>query len=302
MSRLFSRTCLSLALTLAVAAGGHAASHREAPLIALDPAADITDVYAFRSWEDLGKVVFIMNVIPGQEPSSGPNYFNFDDQVVYDINLDVDRDGKADDVVYRVRFKTELRPPFNDLPVAYAGVDGVPGLPPAIRDLDGPDAIGLGLRQTFTVTEIRGSKRRDLGTDLQVAVPSNIGPRTIADYEDLANRGIYPLSNGGRVFAGQRDETFYIDLGATFDTLNFRASPPILYPAQDADDSANPFGNDMFSGFNINTIAIEAPIADLTNDPKAVIGMYASTSRPRVKLLKDDGTSRTAIPGLLLCI
>jgi hypothetical protein len=292
MSRLFPRTCLSLALTLAVAAGGHAASHREAPLIALDPAADITDVYAFRSWEDPGKVVFIMNVIPGQEPSSGPNYFNFDDQVVYDINLDVDRDGKADDVIYRVRFKTELRKPFDDLPVAYAGVDGVSGLPPAIRDLDGPDAAGLGLRQTYTVTEIRGSKRRDLGTGLQVAVPSNIGPRTIADYEDLTERGIYPLSNGGRVFAGQRDETFYIDLGATFDTLNFRATP-ILSDAQDADDSVNPFGNDLFSGFNINTIAIEVPIADLTNDPKAAIGMYASTSRPRVKLLKDDGTSRT---------
>jgi hypothetical protein len=293
MSRLFSRTCLSLALTLAVAAGGHAASHREAPLIALDPAADITDVYAFRSWEDPGKVVFIMNVIPSQEPSSGPNYFNFDDQVVYDIHLDVDRDGKADDVVYRVRFKTELRPPFNDLPVAYAGVDGVPGLPSAIRDLDGPDAAGLGLRQTYTVTEIRGHRRRDLGTGLQVAVPSNIGPRTIPDYEDLTKRGVYPLNNGGRAFTGQRDETFYIDLGATFDTLNFRATPPVLNAAQDADDRTNPFGNDMFSGFNINTIAIEVPIADLTNDPKAVIGMYASTSRPRLKLLKEDGTSQT---------
>ena len=231
MPRVFTRTCLSLALTLAVAAGGHAASHREAPLIALDPAADITDVYAFRSWEDPGKVLFIMNVIPGQEPSSGPNYFNFDDQVVYDINLDVDRDGKADDIIYRVRFKTELRPPFNDLPVAYAGVDGVPGLPPAIRDLDGPDAAGLGLRQTYTVTEIRGPRRLDLGTGLQVAVPSNIGPRTMPNYEDLAEQGIYHLSNGGRVFAGQRDETFYIDLGATFDTLNFRRTPPILNEA-----------------------------------------------------------------------
>ncbi|HHW77066.1 MAG TPA: DUF4331 domain-containing protein [Xanthomonadaceae bacterium] len=293
MPCVFARTCLSLALTLAVATGGHAASHREAPLIALDPAADITDVYAFRSWEDPNKVVFILNVIPGQEPSSGPNYFNFDDQVVYDINLDVNRDGKADDIVYRFRFKTELRSPFNDLPVAYAGVDGVSGLPPAIRDLDGPDSTGLGLRQTYTVTEIRGSRQRDLGTGLQVAVPSNIGPRTIADYEDLTRRGVYPLNNGGRAFAGQRDETFYIDLGATFDTLNFRATPPILNVGDDADDSVNPFGNDMFSGFNINTIAIEVPIADLTNDPKAVIGMYASTSRPRVKLLNEDGTSRT---------
>ena len=279
-------------VTAAMATPVFPASHREAPLIALDPPADITDVYAFRSWEDPTKVVFIMNVIPAQEPSSGPNYFNFDDQVTYDINLDVDQDGKAEDIGYRFRFKTELRPPFDDLPVAYAGVDGVTGLPPAIRDLDGEGASGLGLRQTYTVTEIRGNEARDLGTGLQVAVPSNIGPRTIADYEDLTSRGIYPLGNNGRVFAGQRDETFYIDLGATFDTLNFRATP-ILSADQDANDAANPFGNDMFSGFNVNTIAIEVPITDVTDDPNAVIGMYAATSRPQHKELKGDGTSRT---------
>ncbi len=294
MKRKMIRSVLAIGIAACIATPSYAASHREAPLIALDPAADITDVYAFRSWEDPTKVVFILNVIPGQEPSSGPNYFNFDDQVVYDINLDVDQDGEADDIIYRFRFKTELRPPFNDLPVAYAGVDNVAGLPPAITTLDGDGSIGLGLRQTYTVTEIRGPKRRDLGTDLQVAVPSNIGPRTMPDYEGLANQGIYPLSNGGRVFAGQRDETFYIDLGATFDTLNFRA-PPILTNPQDANDNVNPFGNDMFSGFNINTIAIEVPISDFIKNPKKpVIGMYASTSRPRVKLLKDDGASRTA--------
>lgn len=287
------RSVVAASIAAAIATPAFPASHREAPLIALDPAADITDVYAFRSWEDPSKVVFIMNVIPGQEPSSGPNYFNFDDQVTYDIHLDVDRDGKAKDIVYRFRFNTELRPPFDDLPVAYAGVDNVAGLPPAIRDLDGTDAAGLGLRQTYTVTEIRGSDQRDLGTGLQVAVPSNIGPRTIADYEALTNRGLYGLSNGGRVFAGQRDETFYIDLGATFDTLNFRRTPPILEADEDANDSANPFGNDMFSGFNVNSIAIEVPIAELTDDPNAVIGMYAATSRPRVKELKKDGTSRT---------
>ncbi|MFZ0257102.1 MAG: DUF4331 domain-containing protein [Gammaproteobacteria bacterium] len=283
---------MMVAAIAAIATPAFPASHREAPLIALDPAADITDVYAFRSWEDPSQVVFIMNVIPAQEPSSGPNYFNFDDQVTYDINLDVDQDGKAQDIVYRFRFNTELRPPFDDLPVAYAGVDGVTGLPPSIRDVDGEDASGLGLRQTYTVTEIRGGEQRDLGTGLQVAAPSNIGPRTIANYEDLTGRSIYTLSNNGRVFAGQRDETFYIDLGATFDTLNFRATP-ILSDDQDADDAANPFGNDMFSGFNVNTIAIEVPITELSDDPNAVIGMYAATSRPQHKELKQDGTSRT---------
>src|SRR5207247_6817245 len=125
-----------------------------------------------------------------------------------------------------------------------------------------------------------------LGTGSMFAVPSRVGPRTTGtetEYEALAGKGIFPLSNGGRVFAGQRDETFYIDLGAVFDTLNLRGSP-ILSTEADANDNANPFGNDTFSGFNINTIAIEVPISELTDKPDAVIGMYASTSRQKVTL------------------
>ena len=282
----------SAILTGFCGSAAQAASHREAPLMALDPTADITDVYAFRSWENPGNVVFIMNVIPGQEPSSGPNYFNFDDEVAYDINLDVNQDGKADDIIYRIQFKTEIRPPFNDLPVAYAGVDGIAGLPGSIRSLTGPDSAGLGLRQKYTVTEIRGRNSRVLNKDFMFAVPSNIGPRTIADYEDLTERGIYDLKNGGRIYAGQRDETFYIDLGSVFDTLNFRA-PPILTDVQDANDGVNSFGNDMFSGFNVNTIAIEIPISQVLKDPNnKVIGMYASTSRPQFKFL-GGGKPRT---------
>lgn len=267
------------------------ASHREAPLIALDPTADITDVYAFRNWNDPDKVVFIMNVIPAQEPSSGPNYFNFDDNVLYQIHLDTNQNGIAEDIVYEFRFNTEIRDPFKDLPIAYASVDNGPSQPPGIIALDGDGSKGLGLRQRYSVIEKRGRDRRDLATGTMFTVPSNIGPRTIPDYEGLTKQGVYSLNNGGRVFTGQRDETFYIDLGATFDTLNFRA-PPILDPTQDAVDTMNPFGNDMFSGFNINTIAIEVPISDISDDPNAVIGMYASTSRRKIKTLLNNGTSR----------
>ncbi len=283
-------------LALSVATGSEAASHREAPQIALDPTADITDVYAFRNWNDPSKVVFIMNVIPAQEPSAGPNYFNFDDDVVYELHIDTDQNGVANDIAYKFRFNTQIRPPFNDLPVAYAGADGKSGLPPGITALKGGGSAGLGLRQRYTVQEVRFNngthERTNLGTETMYAVPSNLGPRTMPDYENLAAQGVYPLSNGGRVFAGQRDETFYIDLGATFDTLNFRA-PPVLDPGQDGNDGTNPFGNDMFSGFNVNTIAIEVPISDITNDPNAVIGMYASTSRRKLTALNGDGT-RTA--------
>ena len=85
------------------------------------------------------------------------------------------------------------------------------------------------------------------------------------NYEALAAKGIYPLSNGGRVFAGQRDETFYIDLGAVFDTINLRAPAPILNATQDRDDTRNFGGVDHFSGFNVNSIAIEVPISTLTS-------------------------------------
>jgi Domain of unknown function (DUF4331) len=267
-----------------------AASHREAPLIALDPTADITDFYFFRSWESgkADRVVLIMNVIPQQAPASGPNFYNFDDEVLYVIHIDVDGDGDAKNLSYEFRFTTEIRPPFNDLPVSFFG--GAAGIPP-ITALDGTGSEGLGLRQRYTVTEVRGKQRTDLGTGPLFAVPSNVGPRTMPDYEALAAQGIYPLTNGGRVFAGQREETFYIDLGSTFDSLNFRRDAPVLTDAEDADDTVNPFGvDDGFEGLNVNTIAIEVPISAVTADPGAVIGAYASTSRARATGRKEDGT------------
>ena len=105
-----------------------AASHREAPLIALDPAADNTDTYFFRSWQDPSKIVFIANVIPGQDPADGPNYFNFDDEILYAVNVDNNQDGKAEDIVYEFRFKTETRPISGQLefPLPYVGNPSIP--------------------------------------------------------------------------------------------------------------------------------------------------------------------------------
>ena len=262
-------------------AGAFAASHREAPLIANDPTADNTDFYMFRSWTNPANVVFIMNVIPAEEPSAGPNYFNFGDDVLYRINVDTNADG-ADDLTYEVRFKTELRGPLTGLrlPLSYVAL-------PPITALDGAGSEGLILRQQYTVTQVRGNTRIDLGTKPMFAVPSNIGPLTMPNYEALAAQGIYTLANGGKVFAGQRDETFYIDLGATFDTLNLRRTPPVLTALEDADDNHNAFGTDMLSGFNVNTIAIEVPISSVTANPNGFIGAYASTSRHKVRVLRD---------------
>lgn len=308
---LYRFTALILSALVAGATTGppaRAASHREAPLIALDPAADNTDTYAFRSWQDPSKTVFIMNVVPGQEPGDGPNYFNFDDEVLYSFNIDNNQDGKAEDIVYEVRFKTETRPILGALlfPLPYVGNPHIPVAEiQGITKLDGAGSEGLSRRQTYTVTEVRGNKRTELfkGQKL-IAVPSNVGPATMPKYEDLAAQGIYTdASTDIKIFAGQRAETFYIDLGAVFDTANLRRFPPLLSAAEDANDAANPFGVNRFSGANVSSIAIEVPIARITQDGKPaeqtsapVIGMYASTARQKNKHLSDDGTAVLAGP------
>ena len=224
------RTFTLAVLALLISAPVFAASHREAPLIANDPAADITDFYLFRSWQDSDKAIVIMNVIPGQEPGSGPNYFNFADNVRYEIHIDNNKNNIAGNITYQIRFKTDIRQPGDVFPLAYVAL-------PPITALAGSGSEGLLVRQSYTVSEVRfGQPPRDLGTGPMFAVPSNVGARTTPNYEQLAAKGIFPLKNGGRVFAGQRDETFYIDLGGTFDTLNLHVSP-ILSPAEDADDA-----------------------------------------------------------------
>jgi hypothetical protein len=179
-----------------------------------------------------------------------------------------------------------------------------------VTDLEGPNAAGMSRRQRVQVTEQRDcgdldALRRRCRTSRVLfdgqwkpTVPSNIGPRTMPDYAELAAEGIHtdPMT-GIRVFAGQRAETFAIDLGAVFDTINLRvedATPlpgrpplPVQTDPEDADDFTNPFGVNHFDGFNVNTIAIEVPGTRLTRDGGApgaangTIGVYASTSRPR---------------------
>lgn len=251
-----------------------AASHREAPLISMDPTADITDFFMFRSYEadNDDKIVLIMDVIPAEEPSAGPNYYNFDPSVLYTFNIDNNADGRANNVRFEIQFKTQIRGVIDDLGLFL----GYVALPP-ITSLDGAGSEGLGLRQTYTVTMVRGNKRTVLGRNL-FAVPSNVGPRTMPDYEALVQQGIYELKDGARVFAGQRDDPFFIDLGAVFDTLNLRDP-----------------GTDMLSGFNVHTIALEVPASWLTEDGEdisdtesPVLGAYASTYRRSTTVLREN--------------
>lgn len=307
-----------------------AANHREAPLTALDHKADITDFFAFVSYEEPSsyttpeKVAFILDVDPLLEPGNGPNYFPFDPEICYAIRIDNNHDA-IEDVVFEVRFETRVRLPGVFTSLIGAGLQGVPApvnappdlngnptvgalvIPPTITALAGPGSQGLSLRQRYSMTMKRRVEGRlktlfrvvkDAHGNALFAVPSNAGSRTMADYPALAKQGVFELQHGIRIFAGTVDDPFWIDLGAAFDSLNFRADAGggILSATQDGNDASN-FAPDEVAGYNVNAIAIEVPIALLTRDgqlhgsedPDATIGSWGTTSRPKVKRFRGPG-------------
>lgn len=258
-----------------------ASSHAEAPLISMDRFADNTDTYAFRSVEPgrEGFVTLIANYIPLQEPSGGPQWFRFDDTVLYEIKIDNTGDG-LEDVIYQFQFATQTVNGETVLGQSTVNQDGV------ISNLTDAD---YNMPQTYTVRRVerRGNRRGQLIAAGLRTPPANIGPRVTPNYEaNLGQPAVYPLANGGKVFAGQRDEYFYIDLGV-FDALNLRAP---LTPTGGVDSTQN---------YNVSTIAIEVPIQELTRnravasgptDPNAVVGVWATASRRTTRVLLGDST------------
>ncbi|MGH7886003.1 MAG: DUF4331 domain-containing protein [Thermodesulfobacteriota bacterium] len=321
----FLMAALLITSGLFLLSDSNAANHREAPITAIDRTADITDWFAFRSYEPgrENTLTMILGVDPFLEPSNGPNYFPFDPGIVYTMNLDNDRDGE-DDLIWEFRFTTETRLPgvFTGFVGAGAGVNapanaplaldgtstvGAPIVPPAITALNGPGSEGLSLRQTFTVTVLNGAGAvlffadSDADGNPLIAVPSNVGPRTMPNYSSLASQGIFTLSSSARVFAGTVDDPFYIDLGAAFDSLNFLFTP-VLTPEQDADDTLIVDGaRDDVSGFNVNVIAFEVPIDAVTvgdgipaaTSADAVVGTYGATFRSENTVLNAPGEAPT---------
>ena len=316
------KAAAGLALSLLIATpppGAFASSHREAPITALDHAADITDWYAFVSYDHPDRVTFVMNVDPFLQPSNGPNFFPFDPSILYQIKIDNDHDALAD-VTFQIRFKTQVRAPgiFTGFVGAGDGINapsnspapvkpGTPVVPPAITSLTGPGAAGINLQQTYTVTMVKknGDTVELTNTESSplIAVPSNVGPRTMPNYNALAEQGIFSLSGGGatdiRVFAGTVADPFFIDLGAAFDSLNFRAGAGggVLSAAEEASNYVNTAPNAV-SGFNVNSIVLEVPISMLTSDgaihkasdPAATIGTWATTSRPQTTVRRSPNT------------
>jgi hypothetical protein len=246
-----------------------ASSHREAPAIAEDQFADNTDVYAFISPENPDNLVIVANYVPLLIPSSGPNFYKFSDNVAYDLHIDNDGDAK-DDLVIRYTFKTTIQ---NGNTFLYNTN--------TVSALDDPD---LNVRQTYDVTLIdRKANNEDvLAANVPVA-PWNVGDRTFpsGSYEGIALSAIYS-SDGSRFFAGPRDEPFFVDLHV-FDLLGVAGAPTT-------------------DGVNVMSIVTEMPIAKLafggqrptasTPAKRQVVGVHATASRQRTRLLHRDGPER----------
>ena len=251
-------------------------SHREAPEISKDPVCDNTDTYCFVSPDRPDTVTIITNYIPLEAPFGGPNFFEFGDDVLYRINVDNDGDGKAD-VVYEFRFDTSIRNPdtflYNTGPI------------------NAVNSQNWNRPQRFSVTEVRGNRRRELGDGL-FCPPCNVGPRSTPNYAALANSAIYGVDDGIKVFCGQRLEGFYVDLGAVFDLAVLRPFQNLhLIPTPAAD------GVDALKAFNVHTIAIQVPIRRLTKDgrrptdpmkPQSVIGVWGSALRQKARFRDKD--------------
>ena len=236
----------SAALITALASRGgspsaaQASSHREAPLISEDPSADNTDTYAFRSPDRPDTVTLIANYIPGEDPAAGPNWYTFSTSARYVLYADKNGDGKPD-VTWRFRFT-------NEAPVAFL----------------------QNTQQKYTVTRLDGKSSRVVGSGL-LTPPDNIGPRSTANYHALALAGVHDLNDGSKVFAGQRDDGFFGDIGAIFDLVAIRHGT-----------GATGGGKDFFAGYGVHAIALQVPLSQLDNGGNHIVGIWAAAERPKV--------------------
>ncbi|MHA3703915.1 DUF4331 domain-containing protein [Jatrophihabitans sp. YIM 134969] len=266
-------------------------SHREAPEISKDPAADSTDLYAFVSPDNPDTVTIIANYVPLQAPDGGPNFYEFGDDVLYEIHIDNDGDAKGN-VIYQFKFTSRLTNPntflYNTGPIAVKGNGRL-------------DTSNWNRRQFFSVTRIVNGNSREIATNL-ACPPCNIGPLSTPDYatdgpnggpDKLTKQFIYTLPTGEKVFAGQRAEGFYVDLGAIFDLGQIRPISQAHFGGLDKMPSVN-----STAAVNVHSIAIQVPKTQLTpgrinpTDASArtsVIGVYTSASRQKVKMLGTQG-------------
>jgi hypothetical protein len=251
-------------------------SHREAPLTAIDPTGDDTDLYAFTANDAPDSVTIASNWVPFEDPAGGPNFYKFDDNAHYYLNIDNTGDGQAD-LRYLFDFDTKTRNPNSFLYGLGQPIDSV-------------DSEALNVVQTYSITrEEVGGGSEVIAKDVPTP-PSNVGPKTIPHYDQVAAQAIQGLPGGGKVFAGQREDPFFAALGRIFDTVNLEG----------AGLGNEGGGVDDLAGYGVQSIVLQVPESDVTADGKpvadekatnAVVGVWASTERQSISV---DGTGSGA--------
>ncbi len=246
-------------------------SHREAPEISKDPVADSTDVYAFVSPDKPSTVTLIANYIPLQAPAGGPNFYEFGDDVLYEIHIDNNGDGQAE-ISYQFRFQTTVRDPdtflYNTGPI------------------ESLSSANWNRVQTYSVGVVNGGSFGSLGSGL-ACPPCNIGPLSTPDYPSLAAAAVQSLGGGISVFAGQRAEAFYVDLGAIFDLGDLRPFEN-LHATFGLPGLPKAPGVNATNHLNVHSIAIQVPISAVTRSGHPTIGVWTTASRQRVTLWDAD--------------
>jgi hypothetical protein len=240
-----------------------ASSHREAPLISKDPFADNTDTYAFLSPTDQDRIVLLASWIPLEAPEGGPNYYEWDDSALYDIYVDNNGDATAD-YTYTLSSQVQVGNPntflYNTGPIGSVG------------DAD------WNRKQFYTVTETSADGTVTVLVDNKAAAPSNIGEKSTNDYAALEAQTLYDGPGGIKVFAGQTDDPFFVDL-QVFDLLTLRGQPPpIGYEKYN-------IAVDSLSGFNVHSLVVELPVSRLKQGSEPVLGVWSGTRRPTLPVL-----------------
>ncbi|HTY95841.1 MAG TPA: DUF4331 domain-containing protein [Solirubrobacteraceae bacterium] len=251
-------------------------SHREAPEISKDPVADNTDTYAFVSPDKPDTVTIITNYLPAEAPAGGPTFYEFGNDVAYTIHVDNNGDGVAD-IEYQFTFESKIE---NQNTFLYNTGP--------IRSLTDPN---WSKRQFYRVQRRVGVNTVVLAEGL-ACPPSNIGPRSTPNYAGLANEAIHSLQGGVSVFAGQRNDPFFVDIGSIFDLADLR-------PFQNLHILPEPAtaGTDTLATLNVHSIAIQVPIKSLVApganpaevmSPKSVLGIWGSASRRAVRIAGEN--------------
>jgi len=256
---------IAAVIAVALASGS---SHREAPNIMLDPSADNTDTYAFTAKDAPNALTVVANWVPGGNPANGPNFFRFDDRARYYISIDNTGDGKAD-----IRYRFVFRSIFPKDSYRQSKLN--------VGSFDDPKLLQKQRYDIFreTLEDGRETSSRRIADNLPVA-PDNAGPQSFPNYARVAQEAV--RDGRSKFFAGQRNDAFFIDLGAAFDQVNVRQG------------SGNTGGGiDTQAGTSIETISMQVPEADVTRDGKAVsgpdaanavVGVWASTERRKLEV------------------